>query len=55
MAISNEKRSLIVEAKLRGETEGTIFKWLNISTSSVTIIYRIGHIYRKNVKFGIKK
>jgi hypothetical protein len=51
MAISN-KKSLIVEAKLRGETEENIFKWLNILTISVTIIWRS---YKKNGNILSKK
>lgn len=39
--ISNEKRELIVEAKQRGETEKNIAKWLKISESSVTTIWRL--------------
>jgi hypothetical protein len=50
MAISNEKRSLIVEKKLRDETEKSISRWLNISTSSVTVIWRL---FEKNGDSGI--
>jgi transposase len=39
--ISNEKRALLIEAKLRGETERSIAKWLKISESSVTIIWKL--------------
>jgi len=42
--ITNEKRELLVEAKKRGETEKSIAKWLKISESSVTTIWRL---YRK--------
>ena len=42
--ISNEKRELLVEAKQRGDTEKSIAKWLKISESSVTNIWRL---YRK--------
>ena len=38
--ISNEKRELIIEAKLRGDTGKSIAKWLKISESSVTIIWK---------------
>jgi transposase len=39
------KKSLIVDAKLRSEAEEDISKWLNISTSSVTIIWKL---YKKS-------
>lgn len=39
--ISNEKRELLIEAKKRGETEKEIAKWLQISGSSVTAIWRL--------------
>ena len=39
--ISNDKRELLVEAKKRGETEKSIAKWLLISESSVTKIWKI--------------
>ena len=38
--ISNEKRELLIDAKLRGETEKDIAKWLKISERSVTAIWR---------------
>ena len=38
--ISNEKRELIVAAKTRGEKEKDIAKWLEISQSSVTVIWK---------------
>jgi transposase len=38
--ISNEKRELLIAAKKRGETEKSIAKWLEISTSSVTLIWK---------------
>ena len=38
--ISNEKRELLIGAKLRGETEKDIAKWLEISERSVTAIWR---------------
>jgi len=38
--ISNEKRELLIEAKKRGEKENDIAKWLKISKSSVTVIWR---------------
>lgn len=41
MAISNEKRTLLIEAKLRGETEENIAVWLNISTGSVSGIWKL--------------
>jgi len=39
--ISNEKREIIINAKLRGETDSDIAQWLNISKSSVTVIWRL--------------
>lgn len=39
--ISNDKRELLIEAKKRGETEKNIAKWLKISESSVTTIWRL--------------
>ena len=39
--ISNEKRKLLIEAKMRGETEKDIAKWLLISERSVTAIWRL--------------
>lgn len=47
--ISNEKRGLIIEAKNRGETEKSIAKWLKISSSSVTAIWRL---YRKTGSYS---
>jgi len=38
--ISNEKRELLINAKLRGETEKNISKWLEISERSVTAIWK---------------
>jgi len=38
--ISNEKRKLLIEAKLRGEKEKDIAKWLKISERSVTTIWK---------------
>ncbi len=38
--ISNEIRKLLVEAKLRGEKENDIARWLKISESSVTLIWK---------------
>jgi transposase len=38
--ISNEKRELLIEAKVRGEKEKDIAKWLKISESSVTVIWK---------------
>ena len=38
-AISEEKRALIVEAKIRGEKETDIAKWLQISRSVVNKIW----------------
>jgi transposase len=38
--ISNEKRELLIEAKLRGEKEKDIAKWLKISDRTVTAIWR---------------
>ena len=43
--ISNEKRKLLIEAKKRGEKEKDIAKWLQISSGSVTRIWRL---YRQN-------
>ena len=40
LPISNEKRELLIEAKLRGEKEKDIAKWLKISESSVTVIWK---------------
>jgi transposase len=39
--ISNEKRKLLVGAKMRGEIEKDIAKWLEISERSVTAIWRL--------------
>jgi transposase len=39
--ISNEKRELIIEAKQRGEKEGTIAAWLKISKRSVGTIWKL--------------
>lgn len=39
--ITNEKRELLIAAKKRGETEKSIAKWLKISGSSVTVIWRL--------------
>lgn len=39
--ISNEKRELLIEAKMRGETEKSIAKWLKISERTVTAIWRL--------------
>jgi transposase len=39
--ISKEKRAMIIEAKEREETGKEIAKWLNISASSVTVIWRL--------------
>ncbi len=38
--ISSEKRELLIKAKERGEKEKNIAKWLKISESSVTTIWR---------------
>ena len=46
--ISNEKRELLIDAKKRGETEKSIAKWLKISESSVTAIWRL---YRETGSF----
>jgi transposase len=39
--LTAEIRKLIVEAKQRNEKESDIAKWLNISESSVTVIWRL--------------
>ena len=39
-AISDEKREMLVEAKLRGEKEAVIALWLKISKASVGTIWR---------------
>ena len=38
--VSNEKRELLVEAKERGEKDRDISKWLKISISTVTKIWK---------------
>jgi len=40
-ALTAEIRKLIVEAKQRKEKDSDIAKWLNISESSVTVIWRL--------------
>jgi transposase len=40
-SLSNEKRKLLVEAKLRGEKEEDISKWLEISVRSVSRIWKL--------------
>ena len=39
--ISNEKRALLITAKVRGEKEEDIAKWLEISKSSVGKIWKL--------------
>ena len=38
--LSSDIRKLIIESKLRKEKDSDIAKWLNISKSSVTVIWR---------------
>jgi len=57
--VSNDKRELIITAKQRGENEKTIIKWLNISRSTITKIYKryqtTGNIQPKPYKGNNRK
>ena len=57
--VSNDKRELIITAKQRGENEKTIIKWLNISRSTITKIYKryqtTGNIQPKPYKDNNRK
>ena len=57
--VSNDKRELIITAKQRGENEKTIMKWLNISRSTITKIYKryqiTGNIQPKPYKGNNRK
>jgi transposase len=44
--ISEEKRELLIAAKMRGETEADIVKWLGVSKGSV------GTLWRRHRKLG---